>query len=499
MLLRLLLVAGLLIAVAGQRTEEDAEAFVAEVFPRETENAVGGGGKRVASPSEETDTEREKRRREILGRLNQRLNRRRAADGVTDDASNFHAMLDISKDSFSQAEFASLFVLSGCHVSSLRNCHNVWKRNMTTTMCGSLSPSGLCLQRVDWSGHRLLRYISTYTKKFHLTTFDGSHVRFGSTSVRTLGSAFLSMIAALVQLGAKFSLPQLGETRWIVCVIIFGLVTLAVLVAMICGLVTRHFFAFKFQFVMMSVLLAAAVLRLTTWTLRVTGFQDVGVSPDHPNVSEAAVEILESMGSVLFAALFAVFTFVLVKAILSTHFPHRKRAGLILGIVCASLTVIATAYTITMGVYTSTARDHFVPDLSTIVLSGTVLIFATLLVAALIAAVKFTKSSEGSQESQRNAVIFLGASAGMAVVFFTRFILNALLLFESYSKYVSAFVVLNILCDVLTGLTVLIYVGMAVWPSLKRARKAENQAGYVPLTEDESGAMHGEIPKQYDV
>merc|ERR1712000_787673 len=96
-------------------------------------------------------------------------------------------------------------------------------------------------------------------------------------------------------------------------------------------------------------------LLVTFWTLKVTGYQNVGYSAAVPNVSKTAGEIIERTGSVLIALLFAVFTIVLVTALLETHYPESKRSGLVFGIGCGVVALLATAYAMTMGVYSSTA------------------------------------------------------------------------------------------------------------------------------------------------
>merc|ERR1712000_337134 len=149
----------------------------------------------------------------------------------------------------------------------------------------------------------------------------------------------------------------------------------------------------------------------------------------------------------------------------------------------------------TMGVYSSTARDVFVPDVSPIVLSGMMLLFAGALVGAFGFAARLTKTSEAAaEESRRNVIIFLWASVVFAALFLIRFVVTALFLFRDYAKYLGGYVVLKIVCDALTGLAVLAYVGMAVYPSVRRARKPENRGGYVPLEEENNGT----IPQQYE-
>ena len=161
---------------------------------------------------------------------------------------------------------------------------------------------------------------------------------------------------------------------------------------------------------------------------------------------------------------------------------------------CALLTFVVAAYAITMGIWTSSARDTFVIDVSAILLPGLLLIFAACLVATFVVVVRFTKTSEAAaQESRRNSVVFLWVSVGFAGLFLIRFIITSLFFFQDYAKYLGAFVMLSIICDAMTGLAVLAYVGMAVYPSVRRARKPENRAGYVPLQEES-----GPIPKQYE-
>jgi len=290
--------------------------------------------------------------------------------------------------------------------------------------------------------------------------------------------------------------PVQGELRWVACVIIFGLLMVVAAALLVAGLVTRHLTAFKFQLALLVVLLPAVSLRVVFWTLKVTGYQNIGHAPQYPKVSSEAVEIMERTGTVLFAVLFAVFTYVLVHAMIKSYALKSKRWGMLFGITCVAVTTVIAAYSITMGIWTSSARRVFLIDLSVILLSGMLLAFVGCLVVAFAVAVRLTKASKAAaEESRRNAVIFLWCSVGFAGLFLIRFIIAALFLFRDYGKYLGAFVILKIACDTLTGLAVLSYVGMSVYPSIRRARKTENRTGYIPMHEEEES---GAIPKQYE-
>jgi len=273
-----------------------------------------------------------------------------------------------------------------------------------------------------------------------------------------------------------------------------------------------RFWRYKQSFLLLLVVASVTfALQATFWTFMGTGYQILGHQVGVGNVQVRVVNIVNRMGSVGFLALFALFTFIIIQAVVGTVSPVKEKqyivgAALALGIV----TVASAAYGIAMAIIHAKATDHFVLDVSPVVLSGRQHLFSLLLCAVLFMTRRLVKEQIEKEEQNhqntsrvllRNSTIFVVSSVGLALLFLGRFVIACVWMFSNFPEGEQVLRGLDMACNLITAALVLAYISTGVMPAFRERASggggakvsASSPSGYVPLQEEAS------VPLQYDV
>ena len=332
--------------------------------------------------------------------------------------------------------------------------------------------SGVCVQEVS----RQMKVVAaTFSNVLPITTF---------LTTRVIDNDLI---------GLFFKMPfyVVGQPGFFALMAFFVFVVAIVGVFLVLA-VRLSFWTEKKQFLaLLLVVVVGSSIAASYWTLVSTGFQNIGFSPDVPNVSLVAVNILGRVASVIFLLLFALFTWMLISAVVESFFPERRKLS-IFAMVCLVLVALGTAaYSIAMIVIQSKLQWSLTIDASAPLLAGVSLLFSSVLALMCLLAWRLVDTKRA--EMRRNAILFFAGSSFLAAVFLVSFIVSLLELTVDYFKYNEAATGLNIASTIFTVLAVLGYTGAAVIGAMlgKSKREEAKTEGYVPLKEPD------QVPARY--
>ena len=275
----------------------------------------------------------------------------------------------------------------------------------------------------------------------------------------------------------------------------FGVSFLATAILLILALYADFWTEKKPFLALLLVLMVACGLAVAYWALIGTGSQFFFVDFRVSSVKYFVVRIIGRVSSVLFLALFALFTWLLISAVFESFFPEKRKLAVLAAVVLAVILLGVCAYVVAVAVLTAPFEDpgpddRFMIDASDPVIAGVLFLFSGVLALSWFVALRLVgRSKDEMTAMRRNATIFFSASAVLAAVFFTWFLIESLELGVDYFLFHDAARGLEVASLILTVFAVLGYVGMAV---IGTSKNKDAKAGYVPLTSGES-----DVPARY--
>ena len=257
--------------------------------------------------------------------------------------------------------------------------------------------------------------------------------------------------------------------------------------------VMQDFWTEKKSFLgLLAVLGIGVAVGLCFYTFVATGYQELGFSPRVPDVPKVAVNVLGRIVQIVFVLLFALFTWVLIGAILETFYPEKRGLHLVTNVMLAAVSAIVSVYTIAMTVVHSLRTETLVIDASVPLLAGVSFIFGAALTSMWLLAWRLVVSEKSGKSSaekmQRNAAVFFAGSLLLSVLFLAKFVVSLLSLLVDFYRFEMPLLILELVCHVLMVAAVLGYVGAAVIGARKskthlQLETAKN-TGYVRLEEE---------------
>ena len=253
-----------------------------------------------------------------------------------------------------------------------------------------------------------------------------------------------------------------------------------------------------FLALLIAVIIAASI-STAYWILVSTGYQNIGFSSMVPNVSLVTVNILGRVASVIFLLLFALFTWLLISAMVESFFPERHKLSVMMTVCLVLIALGTAAYSIAMVIihFQAQVQETLTVDATGPLLAGVSFVFSALLALLWLLAWRLvvTKKTNDANftEMRRNAIVFFAGSSLLAALFLASFVVSLLELAVDYFKYNEAATGLNIASTILTVLAVLGYTGTAVIGAMlgkSKSKEAKSQ-GYVPLKEPD------QVPARY--
>ena len=183
----------------------------------------------------------------------------------------------------------------------------------------------------------------------------------------------------------------------------------------------------KAMVVLPSVLGAGAAAGVCMWTFMAMGSQVFGPSPYVSPILKVAVDVLSLAVTVVFLLLFALFAWEVIKAVLETFYPERKKVRVVAIASFISATVIAVVYVVAMTVVRTQSTETFVADATSPVLA--VVSFAFSAALTFMRAVVWrlvVQHKAGEAKVRRNAIIFFSGSLVLAAAFLALFVVSLL-------------------------------------------------------------------------
>jgi len=246
---------------------------------------------------------------------------------------------------------------------------------------------------------------------------------------------------------------------------------------------------------LLAMVIVGASVATAYWMLVSMGHQDIGHSAEVPNVSLVTVNILGRVTNVAFLLVFALFTWMVIVAVVETFFHEQRKLNVNLALVCLVVVALGTVvYSIAMIVIQSFLQQSLTIDASGPLLAGVSFLFSAVLTVMWLVVwrlVETKKANEpGFAKMRRQVILFLAGSTALSCCFLVFFVVATLELTVDYFKYEEAARGLNIASVVLSVLAILGYVAMSVI-SASRGRWSKNSNKEVLLNDNDG------VPVQY--
>ncbi len=199
-----------------------------------------------------------------------------------------------------------------------------------------------------------------------------------------------------------------------------------------------------------------------------------------------------------FLILLALFTWLLLAAVISTVFPEREKLSFVVAIILSLMVVATVSYAVAMAVIHSRPSRASLPvDASGPVITGVSFLFSAALTAMWGIAWRLVETKQngapGFSEMRRNAMVFFAGSAVLTACFLSWFVVALLELTVDYYKYRDVSLGLGVTSLMLTVLAVLAYSGKAVIAAGRGQGKSSGKsAGYVPLDDSTAPARYAD-------
>ena len=279
----------------------------------------------------------------------------------------------------------------------------------------------------------------------------------------------------------RFCRPPRPMEEYIPLLVMFSSVLLCAVALLIVGLVKKSFAIF--QVVLLAAVFVSCAIRIvfySFWAISIgEGFTQFTGSTENFAVSIEAANIIERLGAVFFVALFAICTYVLLSAALSTFFPNRNKLLVVLTVLGAAVLVLSTGYSIAMVVVSNIHVDLDIPlDMGRILLACLSVVFCGALVCTWILVLFATRGNYQFESHKKRTVIFLIGSSILLIAFILTLVLACLYTFVEVATWGRPYFFTQATSEFLAAFAILSYIFAAV-----RAKVMGDKSNYVSMIE----------------
>ena len=225
-----------------------------------------------------------------------------------------------------------------------------------------------------------------------------------------------------VQGGMRFFILDVpGQPLFFIMVAFDALAAAAAVVLLVLAIRFGFWTEKKALIVLLCVMFLGASVGASYWSLVSVGYtSDPSAQSGAP---KTAVDVLERVMQVTLLAMFALFAWMLIGAVIETFFPDNRRLPTVSLVLFAAVTVVATAYSVTMAVLSSMPTEFFLVDASGPVLAGVSFVFGAVVAGMWVVAWRLIGKKEtargarrGDEAQRGGAVCGIGSAGGSVLV-----------------------------------------------------------------------------------